>query len=110
MSLLLVDLGFGAPRRCNLCFCVVDFFVGSPFCPSCFISLSAIFWFFFVFGVGCVESVCVGGERERETARGQSAGVWEVVYWRLVWIFIKMAVLWKQTRGGDEKSVRFIRL
>jgi hypothetical protein len=26
-----------------------------------------------------VESVCVGGGRERESARGQSAGVYEVV-------------------------------
>ncbi len=50
------------------------------------------------------------GDRERESARGQSAGVWEVVCWRLVWIFIKMAVLWKQTSGGDEKSVRLIPL
>ncbi len=57
-----------------------------------------------------MESVCVGGKGERESARGQSAGVWEVVCWRLVWIFIKIAVLWKQTRGSDEKSVRFIPL
>lgn len=53
MSLLLVVLGFGAPRRCNLCFCVVDFFVGSPFCPSCFISLAGdLLVFFFFLGVG----------------------------------------------------------
>ncbi len=52
VSLLLVVLRFEARRCCNLCFCVVDFFVGSPFLPSCFISLAADFLVFFVFGVG----------------------------------------------------------
>ncbi len=65
MSLLLVVLGFGARRRCNLC--VVDFFVGSPFCPLCLISSAADFLVFFVFGV--LESgKCLrrGRERKRE--------------------------------------------
>jgi len=111
VSLRLVVLGFGARRRSNLCFRGVDFFVGSPFYPSCFISSAVDFLVFFCLWCRMsVESVCVGGEGERESARGQSAGVWEVVCWRLVWIFTKIAVLWKQTRGSDEKSVRFIPL
>jgi hypothetical protein len=65
-----VVLGFGAPRRCNICFSVVDFSVGSPFGPSCFISLAAGFCFFFCFWCRMsVESVCVGG-REKERVHG----------------------------------------
>ncbi len=52
MSLRLVVLGFGAHRRSNLCFRGVDFFMGSPFYPSCFISSAVDFLVFFVYGVG----------------------------------------------------------
>lgn len=67
MSLRLVVLGFGARRRSNLCFRGVDFFVGSPFYPSCFISSAVDFLVFFCLWCRMsVESVCVGGEGERE--------------------------------------------